>query len=195
MSKENNYRAYMFRFTDSRSVIQSREHMEKVFERTEILEYLIHGHPLFKKEELDNDNGIIKVDFSEYVSLYSYDFTTWIQAILDLREVDESIIMNGFVIGSSLYLENKYRKKMEEEKAETRIDRSKINSPSDDIDEIYSWQQILIVSADQELIMTKIQEKENNGYTLVNNNLIRQSGVSSYPLSLVFRKRKEENNN
>ena len=116
MSKENNYRAYMFRFTDSRSVIQSREHMEKVFERTEILEYLIHGHPLFKKEELYNDNGIIKVDFSEYVSLYSYDFTRWIQAILDLREVDESIIMNGFVIGSSLYLENKYRKKWKKKK-------------------------------------------------------------------------------
>jgi LysM repeat protein len=84
---------------------------------------------------------------------------------------------------------------MEEKEEETRIDRSIINSPSHDIDNIYSWQQIIVVSADQELIMTKIQEKENNGYTLVNNNLIRQSGVSSYPLALVFRKRKEENNN
>jgi hypothetical protein len=180
MEEKPSFFGYQFICYDRNKVSQSKESMKIIFERTEILYYLIHGHPQFKKEELNIKDGFILVDISYYY-ISSVELMHWFRALSGYGNVTNIINGWGFHLGGSNYLESQL------EKLKHMNDTKNINSQVDDVDNIYSWKHDIITAAvAQEQISATIQERENDGYTLVTTKTLGQH--SPYPFQLTFRK-------
>ena len=179
MEEKPSFFGYQFICYDRNKVSQSKESMKIIFERTEILYYLIHGHPQFKKEELNIKDGFILVDISYYY-ISSEQLIKWFRALSGYGSVSDMINEWGFHLGGSNYLESQL------EKLKHINHKNNISSPVDDVDNIYSWKQDIITTAVQEQISATIQERENDGYTLVTTKTLSQHSV--YPFQLTFRK-------
>ena len=180
MEDEPLFFGYQFICYDEKKVSQSKESMKIIFERTEILYYHIHGHPQFKKEELNIKNGFILVDISFY-HISSVQLTKWFRALSGYGSVSDMINEWGFHLGGSNYLESQL------EKLKDINHRNNNNSPIDDVDNIYSWKHDIITAAvAQEQISATIKERENDGYTLVTTKTLGHH--SPYPIQLTFRK-------
>ena len=177
MEEEPSFFGYQFICYDDKKVSQSKESMKIIFERTEILYYHIHGHPQFKKEELNIKDGFIWVDIS-YYHISSVQLTMWFRALSGYGSVSDMINEWGFHLGGSNYLESQL------EKLKHINHRNNINSPIDDVDNIYSWKQDIITAARHLSAITK--ERENDGYTLITTKLIHENYL--YPFQLTFRK-------
>lgn len=178
MEEEPSFFGYQFICYDGKKVSQSKESMKIIFERTEILYYLIHGHPQFKKEELNIKDGFILVNISFYY-ISSQELTKWFRALSGYGSVSDMLNEWGFHLGGSNYLESQL------EKLKHINYKNNISSPVDDVDNIYSWKQDIMTSASQEQISATIRERENDGYTLLSTKTL---GQNSYPFQLTFRK-------
>jgi hypothetical protein len=180
MEEEPSFFGYQFICYDGKKVSQSKESMKIIFERTEILYYLIHGHPQFKKEELNIKDGFILVNISFYY-INSEQLTKWFRALSGYGSVSDMINEWGFHLGGSNYLESQ----LEKLKHITPTKKN-INSPINDDNNHYSWKHDIITTAVQEHISATIQERENDGYTLITTKTLGQN--SAYPFQLTFRK-------
>lgn len=160
MSEE--YYGYQFHCTFGKKCTQSYENMQIVFSRTEIFEYLVHGHPLFQKPELIIENGLVQVDLNPYAMALG-EFCEWICAILDVIEVTEPILLHGIPLGGSNYLEAKWRKVCSQEAEST----PEIKSHMEDTRQGYEWKHAVITTAIHAHVNGVIQEKEAEGFTLI----------------------------
>jgi hypothetical protein len=181
MMDEENFFGYCFVCYDGKKVLQQKDNMKIIFERTELLYYLVHGHPEFKKEELDIKNGFVWVDISYYY-ISGEQLVKWFRALLGHGAVSDMINEWGFHLGGSNYLESQL------EKLKKIGPISIIKSPIDDINNHYFWKQDIVVTASQESIRAMIQERETDGYILITN----LSQNTTYPFNLTFRKPKVE---
>lgn len=181
ITEEPFYYGYRFTCYDGKVVSQGKDNMNVIFDRTEILRYLIHGHPEFKKPDLIIENGCICVDFTHYYICAEY-LVRWFRALLDYGSVSESVIEQGYHLGGSNYLESK----LIENTNKTPV--KNILYPCEDVDEVYLWKQNIITTASQKDIEDIIKERENDGYILITK--IRPN--ITYPFDLIFRKK---NNN
>lgn len=171
---------YHFVCYDGKKVSQLKDTMKLIFDRTEILYYIIHGHPSFQKEVLEIKNGFVWVNMSHYY-ISSEQLVKWFRALTGFGEVSDIINDWGFHLGGSNYLESQL------EKIKNINDVKKIKCPMDDVHNQYLWKHDIVTSvADQ--IGTMIQEKEKEGYTLITN----LSPHASYPFQLTYRKPRTE---
>ena len=183
ITDETNYFAYEFNDSFSK-IIMSRSQMEIIFERTEILEYLIIGHPQFQKEHLVIINGILKWNIDNY-GLRVKSLKLWFMAILDAISVTETILEIGFAFGGSKYLDNKL---LEEKKEILQNHVDNPNTPTADNNNTFSWKSYIVTSALQDEISLAIDTYQNDGYNLISSSKINET--TAYPIVLTFRKRK-----
>ena len=173
---------YRFICANNVALTLSKERMNKIFERTEILKHLVHGHPDFEKPKPTILSGLFIVDLKEY-NVDADNLNEWFRVILDLSDVNEEIVKFGFPLGGSEYLEKALLKKKEQEKLKKPV----ILNHCDDIEQHYLWKHAVVTSQLQDSINTIIDEKEDKGYNLVNN----LSKGFDVPCVLVFRKPRE----
>lgn len=179
--EEPSFFGYHFVCYNGRKISQTKESMKTIFDRTELLYYLVHGHPEFKKEVLEIKNGFVWVDISHYY-ISSEQLAKWFRALLGYGEVSVMINEWGFHLGGSNYLESQY------EKIKNIVHKVNIKCPGDDVNDDYMWKHDIVTSVSDHT-RTVIQEKEKEGYTLITT----LSQHVTYPFQLTFRKPRVEN--
>ena len=174
---------YAFEFVDhfNLKMVMSYSQMQTIFDRTEIFEYLIFGHPQFKKAELTIVDGVLHWSVAEYEVRIGC-LKKWFMAVLDLMPITEDILNVGFVFGGSNYLDAKFLK----EKETLKLKKLNPVTPALDVNNEFFWKSAFVSSSIQETTNALIDQHQNDGYVLVSVKQIN-SGMS-YPLSFTFRK-------
>jgi len=179
---ETNF-AYEFNDFFNEKIIMSCSQMEIIFERTEILEYLILGHPQFQKEQLVIVNGILKWNIEKY-GLRVKSLKMWFMAILNIIPVTETVLEIGFTFGGSKYLDDKLLEE-KKEMLQNHVDNPK--TLTEDDNNTFSWKSYLIARPLQDEINLAIDTYQNDGYNLISSSKINET--TAYPILLSFRKR------